>query len=145
MSAARRVAHAAETVRARWEQRVETDPQTEAAQALEDTCQLLDPEVAEELRRLRVENPALRARVDELEAVVAAERARHVEYEDSPHCQLDGEFWPCQTVAALDGPSADGITRRIVPLQALREDDPYGLHHDYQLGRDLPQTGGEGS
>ncbi|MEH0650704.1 hypothetical protein QA995_14985 [Streptomyces scabiei] len=53
MSAATRVAHAAETIRARWEHNVESDPQTEAAQALEDTCQLLDPEVAAELERLR--------------------------------------------------------------------------------------------
>ncbi|MBP5883136.1 hypothetical protein QBA57_28790 [Streptomyces scabiei] len=54
MSAAKRVAHAAETIRARWEQNVESDPQTEAAQALDDTCQLLDPEVAAELKWLRV-------------------------------------------------------------------------------------------
>ncbi|UJV43843.1 hypothetical protein [Streptomyces sp. AMCC400023] len=54
MSAAKRVAHAAETIRARWERDVASDPQTEAAQALEDTCQLLDPEVAAELDRLRV-------------------------------------------------------------------------------------------
>ncbi|MFM9777050.1 hypothetical protein [Streptomyces scabiei] len=54
MSAALRVAHAAETIRARWERNIASDPQTEAAQALEDTCQLLDPEVAEELKRLRV-------------------------------------------------------------------------------------------
>lgn len=37
---------------------------------------------------------------------------------------------------------ADGIARRIVPVQALREDDPCGLHHDYRLGRDLPEMGG---
>lgn len=55
MSAAKRVAHAAETVRARWEQQVSTDPQTEAAQALEDTGQLLDPEVAAELVAFRKE------------------------------------------------------------------------------------------
>lgn len=53
MSAAERVAHAAETIRARWERDITTDPQTEAAQALEDSCQLLDPEVAAELERLR--------------------------------------------------------------------------------------------
>lgn len=53
MSAAKRVAHAAETVRARWERQVSTDPQTEAAQALEDTGQLLDPEVAAELVAFR--------------------------------------------------------------------------------------------
>ncbi|WP_060888693.1 hypothetical protein [Streptomyces scabiei] len=60
MSAATWVAHAAETIRARWEHNVESDPQTEAAQALEDTCQLLDPEVAAELERLRVERDRYR-------------------------------------------------------------------------------------
>ncbi|MDX3033734.1 hypothetical protein [Streptomyces scabiei] len=53
MSAAKRVAHAAETIRARWEQRIVESPQVEAAQALEDTGQLLDPEVAAELVELR--------------------------------------------------------------------------------------------
>ncbi|UUU21675.1 hypothetical protein [Streptomyces sp. DSM 40750] len=65
MSAAKRVAHAAETIRARWERDVASDPQTEAAQALEDSCQLLDPEVAAELERLR-------ARVADLEAGLPA-------------------------------------------------------------------------
>ncbi|QTU45604.1 hypothetical protein F3K20_12680 [Streptomyces scabiei] len=65
MSAATRVAHAAETIRARWERGVVESPQTEAAQALEDTCQLLDPEVAAELERLR-------ARVADLEAGLPA-------------------------------------------------------------------------
>ncbi|KFG08133.1 hypothetical protein [Streptomyces scabiei] len=47
MSAAKRVAHAAETIRARWERDVESDPQTEAAQALEDAGLLTDgPAVA---------------------------------------------------------------------------------------------------
>lgn len=53
MSAAKRVAHAAATIRARWERRSTTDPQTEAAQALEDTGQLLDPEAAAELAAFR--------------------------------------------------------------------------------------------
>lgn len=53
MSAAKRVARAAKTIRARWERQVSTDPQTEAAQALEDTGQLLDPEVAAELVAFR--------------------------------------------------------------------------------------------
>jgi hypothetical protein len=36
----------------------------------------------------------------------------------------------------------DGITRRIAPTQALREDAYVSpLHHDYRLGRDLPQPG----
>jgi len=44
--------------------------------------------------------------------------------------------------AALTG-SPDGITQRIAPLQALRE-DPHDspLHHDWRLGRDLPEMGG---
>lgn len=44
--------------------------------------------------------------------------------------------------AALTG-SPDAITRQIAPLQALRE-DPHDspLHHDWRLGRDLPETGG---
>jgi hypothetical protein len=44
--------------------------------------------------------------------------------------------------AALTG-APDGITQRIAPLQALRE-DPHDspLHHDWRLGRDLPEMGG---
>lgn len=40
-------------------------------------------------------------------------------------------------------PEADGITRRIAPTQALLE-DPHDspLHHDYRVGRDLPEPGG---
>lgn len=67
-------------------------------------------------------------------------------------------------VTARSGVLADGITRRFAPTQALRdddvtpqvrklrnllagqraaaEDDPYGLHHAYRVGRDLPETGG---
>lgn len=83
MSAARRVAHAAETIRARWERGVAVDPQTEAAQALEDAGQLLDPEVADELVRLR-------ARVAELLA------ERH-----STNEAPDGKYPPALPWAAL--------------------------------------------
>jgi hypothetical protein len=38
---------------------------------------------------------------------------------------------------------ADGITRQMVPVQALREDDPNHLHHDYRVGRELPEPGGQ--
>jgi hypothetical protein len=73
VSAAKRVAHAAETIRARWERDVASDPQTEAAQALEDTCQLLDPEVAAELESLRAQVAELRAeRADRQDDVAAA-------------------------------------------------------------------------
>ncbi|MFF0790425.1 hypothetical protein [Streptomyces spiralis] len=37
---------------------------------------------------------------------------------------------------------ADGIVRRIAPVQAYREDDPFGLHHTYRVPRDLPEIGG---
>jgi hypothetical protein len=44
--------------------------------------------------------------------------------------------------AALTG-SPDGITQRIAPLQALREDPHDGpLHHSYRVPRDLPEMGG---
>lgn len=43
----------------------------------------------------------LRPRVAELEAQTATLRALHVKYEDSDHCQHDGERWPCLTLAAL--------------------------------------------
>lgn len=42
-----------------------------------------------------------------------------------------------------DTVQADGITRRIAPVQALREDPHDGpLAHPYRTGRDLPETGG---
>jgi len=53
VSAAKRVALAAETVRAAWERQVVADPQTDAAQALEDAGLLMSPEKAAELWDLR--------------------------------------------------------------------------------------------
>ena len=38
--------------------------------------------------------------------------------------------------------SADALTRLLAPTQALREDDPNGLHHEYRVSRDLPESGG---
>ena len=38
--------------------------------------------------------------------------------------------------------SADRLTRLLAPTQALREDDEFGLHHAYRVGRDLPEPGG---
>lgn len=115
----------------------------QAVYALGAAQQLMDPETAEELRKLR-------ARVAELESVFAAERARHIPYEDSPHCRLDGEFWPCPLVAAVDvvqppgAPTAaelaDEAVRRSVDAQfpvvaAFLAQDPPG----YALtGKALP-------
>ncbi|MFD4830198.1 hypothetical protein ACFWPV_10135 [Streptomyces uncialis] len=60
MSAAKRVSTAAGVIRAAWERGVAGDPQTTAAQALEDAGLLMSPEIAAEL-------VALRGRVAELE------------------------------------------------------------------------------
>lgn len=53
MSAVERVVLAAKTIRAAWERDVTTDPQTDAAQALEDAGLLMSPEKATELWDLR--------------------------------------------------------------------------------------------
>ena len=85
MSAALRVAHAAETIRARWEQRTVESPQVEAAQALEDSCQLLDPEVAEELRHLRSAFVAQRSRAETLDGLARRLQDRVAELEAERH------------------------------------------------------------
>lgn len=189
MSAAERVAHAAETIRARWEQRVASDPQTEAAQALEDSCQLLDPEVAAELEQFRAlelgnlagrvsatctnpEHPTwLRVKADgrgcpwcrvaELEAErhttnealsdaaeqLRADRDRIAALEQQPAAKdrpVDEDPIAYALTGKVDA-SADKLTRLFAPTQALREplEDPHDgpLHHDYRVGRDLPETG----
>lgn len=38
--------------------------------------------------------------------------------------------------------SADRLTRLLAPTQVLRDEDPFRLHHSYQVGRDLPEMGG---
>jgi hypothetical protein len=77
-----------------------------------------------------------------------------------PHdvdCPLADEPGPYDTVVPAVGPGSsemrelraaltgapDAITQRIAPLQALRE-DPHDspLHHNWRLGRDLPEMGG---
>jgi hypothetical protein len=77
----------------------------------------------------------LRARVAELEAELA----------DYTEPDVDGagrtyeSYYPERSVEA----SADKLTRFFAPSQALREephDSP--LHHDWRLGRDMPETGG---
>lgn len=84
MSAALRVAHAAETIRARWELRTVESPQVEAAQALEDSGQLLNPEVVAELRGLRSRVAELKAkRADEHdELAMALGRSNSAEWGD---------------------------------------------------------------
>jgi len=38
--------------------------------------------------------------------------------------------------------SADKLTQLLAPTQALRENDPFHLHHDYKIPHDLPELGG---
>jgi hypothetical protein len=86
------------------------------AVALESAQMLMSPEMAAEMERLQ-------KRVAELEQALAALTAQN------------------ETLRATH---ADGITRRIVPVQALREEgEHYGVvHHDYRTPRDLPPIGG---
>lgn len=77
MSAAERVAHAAATIRARWERGVTTDPQTEAAQALETRGLLQSTETAAELERLRAERES--SRVDGQRLIRAEQRRAELE------------------------------------------------------------------
>ncbi|MFD7774322.1 hypothetical protein [Streptomyces sp. NPDC059753] len=105
-----------------------------------------------------------------LEQQLRRVRFLHAKHTDSEHCQHDGEPWPCPTLAALDAPvgevchpcgcpkrfarhadgcptlaavSVDRLTALLAPTQALREESHDGpLHHDYRIGRDMPETGG---
>ncbi|MFE6683952.1 hypothetical protein [Streptomyces sp. NPDC057729] len=57
---------------------------------------------AVELEDARADAVQLRARVVELEHRATTARAVHTPYDDSQHCQHDGNPWPCPTIAALD-------------------------------------------
>ena len=77
------------------------------------------------LAAVLTEAERLRARVAELESQLAALAAQGEALRDR----------------AAQG-SADKLTRLLAPVQALREDDPNGLHHTYRVSRDLPELGG---
>jgi hypothetical protein len=138
------------------------------ALALDSAQMLMTPEVAAELEqaRLRVDeverayafdtaelkrsNDALKARITELEAIVRrlntqrGDVALLIERErgHGEECVDIDDLEAALALGSDEVAEADGITRQIVPVQALREDDPNGLHHTYRLGRDLPETGG---
>jgi hypothetical protein len=52
-------------------------------------------------RQHRAEVETLRARVAELEKRIETALADHTPFDDSRHCQHDGEPWPCPTVTTL--------------------------------------------
>lgn len=118
------------------------------ALALESAQMLMTPETAAEL-------VALRARVVELEA-----RLKRVK---ETGAQLGSAL--VDRTLELMAAEADGVTRRVAPVQALRADDvspqvaklrnllagqraavedPHDspLHHDYRVPRELPESGG---
>jgi hypothetical protein len=86
------------------------------AVALESAQMLMSPEMAAEMEQLQ-------NRVAELEQELAALTAQN---------------------ETLRAKHADGITRRIVPVQVLREEGEHeaSVRHSYRLGRDLPPIGG---
>ncbi len=147
--------HEAETVRAAWELGVTVSPQMDAAQVLDDAGQLLDPEVAAELKDLREENPALRARIAELEAErhttneALSDAAEQLRVDRDRITELE------QLLAAKDRPVdedpiayaltekaelADKLTHTFASLREDVYESP--LRHDYRVGHDLPKTGG---
>ncbi|MFD4855066.1 hypothetical protein [Streptomyces atratus] len=79
-----------------------------------------------EARTVARERDALRARVAELEAAQTAALTPHVPYTDSPHCQADGDPWPCPTATAL-APTAASVEnpweRAVAGLNALVDAD----------------------
>lgn len=80
---------------------------------------LVEPGGAQELEQLRVKVAELES---QLAALTAQQKALRERSTDS---------------------SADRLTRLLAPTQALLE-DPHDspLHHDYLVGRDLPEPGG---
>jgi len=147
---------AKKVIEAAWLHGDAYDLASQAAFALESAQLLQSPETAAELKRLR-------ARVTELEAQREADhktwqhdlKAARSEREATAIRIAELEAERHVTNEALDDAvkvlragqdrtaPADGITQRIAPTQALRNDDPCGLHHDYRLSRDLPEAGAQ--
>jgi len=99
------------------------------ALALESTGFLVTPELGK-----------LRAQVAELEEQVAALRAQ-----GSVLRQVDGitrRLAPTQVLSEGDVAPQVQRLRDLLAGQRAAVEDPNGLHHDYRLGRDLPEMGG---
>lgn len=110
---------AKKVIDAQWFNGPAYDLATQAAEALESAQLLMSPELAAEMERLR-------NRVAELEQHVQALTAQN------------------ETLRAKRSHATDGITRRIAPVQVLREDGEHYavVHHDYRIPHDLPPIGG---
>ena len=82
--------------------------------------------------------PVLRRLLDAEARIAELEAERH-----STNEALDDavQALRAQQVPDVDR-SADRLTRLLAPTQVLREDDEFGLHHAYRVGRDLPEPGG---
>ncbi|MFE5591499.1 hypothetical protein [Streptomyces sp. NPDC056549] len=57
---------------------------------------------------------AQRDRISELESAAEQAQALHVKFPDSPHCQRDGEQWPCSTVTHLQRPGGLAEQRHLL-------------------------------
>lgn len=68
----------------------------------------------------RADVETLRARVAELEKRIETALADHTPFDDSRHCQHDGEPWPCPTVTTLAPEAYPPVT---VEAQRLDPDD----------------------
>ncbi|CAL9348075.1 hypothetical protein SUDANB1_00404 [Streptomyces sp. enrichment culture] len=142
------------------------------AAALESACMLQSPETAAELAAYRAlelgtpegrvsakcEDPKHPVWLRELDDVRGCPWCRVAELEalkPAPiqKCRVCGAGYsygePCSTcdfkarmAAETASTSPDALTQTFAPVAALREDDPFHLHHTYRLGRDLPQPGG---
>ncbi|MFC8515543.1 hypothetical protein [Streptomyces sp. NPDC057257] len=104
------------------------------AMALEAAQMLVSPELAHEQAAVEAERDALKARVAELEAQLSA-RERPVDEDPITYALTD------------KAATVEDVTPQVSKLRALLAgqravvEDPLGLHHDYRLGRDLPQAG----
>ncbi|MFD8234067.1 hypothetical protein ACFV20_19565 [Streptomyces sp. NPDC059696] len=112
--------------------------QVELLAELEQRTELLHV-VQEKARRLRAEVDGRKAHGDRLKAENEALRARLVELEAEKERWRKATYRLAGEAGLVPRESPDAITRRIAPVAALREDDPFHLHHEYRLGRDLPQ------
>ena len=161
MTASKLALAAKKVIDAAWLNGPSYDLSSQAAFALESAQLLQSPETAAELKRLR-------DRVTELETAASDQQRKGfqaaIEVMRQEKLPMSVGLLEAQLeLDDLDSAQPDGITQRIAPTQALRDEedvtpqvrklrsllagqradvaDPNGLHHDYRLGRDLP-TGG---
>lgn len=159
-------------IEAEWLHGEAYDLATQAAEGLESAQMLQSPETAAELERLRARVAELEAAQKPSETYPPVlPWAALMDDEDLAEFLAELEHaigtpgaTPTEALAAVEkacgtwrvigeaqhahntapGPDVepDALTQTFAPVAALREDDPFHLHHAYRLGRDLPEPGG---